>query len=137
KWADEKTKEPSDADLRVQAERVAKIYAMSLYEGAEKTFYFILPHYVEGQIQYGALHQDLTPRPAYLALAAVGRLLAGARPIGKFERDGVSGYVFDAKPDGQDRRVIVFWKTKADADAKLTLKAEAVFDCLGRATTLE
>src|SRR5207244_8480938 len=39
KWSgDAKAKELSDADLRVQAERVAKIFAASLHEGSVNTF---------------------------------------------------------------------------------------------------
>ena len=66
----------------MQAERVVKIYALSIHEGSAATFYFILVNYVERQVQFGLLHKDLTPRPGYLALAAVGRLLADARPLG-------------------------------------------------------
>ena len=54
-------------------------------EGSEKAFYFILGDYVERQLQYGLVHQDLTPRPAYVAFAAVGRLLNGAEPIGRVD----------------------------------------------------
>ena len=86
KWAgDEQLKEPSDADLRVQAERVAKTLACSLHEGSAATFYFLFPHYVEGQTQFGIVRPDLTPRPAYVALAAVGHLLADAKPLGRLQ----------------------------------------------------
>ena len=53
-WSgDPRAQEPSDRDLRVQAERVATVYAASLFEGAAATFYFMLPHYAEGQTQSG------------------------------------------------------------------------------------
>ena len=62
KWTgDEQLKEPSDADLKVQAERVAKTFACSLHEGSAATFYFLFPHYVEGQTQFGIVRPDLTP----------------------------------------------------------------------------
>ena len=51
--------------------------------GADKLFYFILGHYVERTLQYGLVHTDLTPRPAYIAFAAVGRLFNGAKPLGR------------------------------------------------------
>jgi hypothetical protein len=83
-WSgDEKLKEPTDAALRTQAERVAKTFAASLHEGSVATYYFLLPHYSEGKTQFGVLHADLTPRPAFVALAAAGRLLAVARPLGR------------------------------------------------------
>src|SRR2546430_11105371 len=50
-------------------------------------FRSMLPHYIEGQTQFGILHEDLTPRPAFVALAAVGRLLCDARPLGTWESD--------------------------------------------------
>jgi hypothetical protein len=51
-------------------------------------FHFILGHYHEPNgVQFGLLRRDLTPRPAYVALAAVGRLLAGARTLGWWHPD--------------------------------------------------
>jgi hypothetical protein len=136
-WSgDEKLKEPSDADLRVQARRVARIFAASLYEGSTNTFYFMLPHYVEGKLQYGALHEDLTPRPAYLALAAVGRLLAGAKPMGRWKCDDpdVRAFLFRAKPDGEEKGVLVAWNIKGEGDVRLDAPVERVLDHLGRDT---
>jgi hypothetical protein len=64
KWAgDEKLKEPTDSDLRVQAERVAKTFACSLHEGSVATFYFLLPHYVEGQTSSASFARILHPVP--------------------------------------------------------------------------
>ena len=76
-----------------------------LHEGPAAAIYFVLPHYVEGATQFGVLHPDLTPRPAYVALAAVGRLLADARPLGRIKSKdaGVFGYLFRARPDGPAR----------------------------------
>ena len=135
KWAgDPKLKEPSDSDLKVQAERVAKTFACSLHEGSAATFYFLLPHYVEGQTQFGLLRPDLTPRPAYVALAAAGRLLADAQPLGRVStsNQGVRAYLFRAKPDGHATEVLVAWST--DAGTSLTLPTEPVrvLDHLGR-----
>ncbi len=143
KWAgNADLKEPTDADLRVQAERVAKTFACSLHEGAAATFYFLLPHYVEGQTQFGVVRPDLTPRPAFVALAAVGRLLADARPLGRVKStdETVRAFLFRAKPDGRSREVLVAWTTKGEATLGLPVTAEAMFDHLGRtrdaATTL-
>jgi hypothetical protein len=130
---DEKLKEPSDADLREQSERVAKVYTMSMYEGTRAVFYFMLPDYTERQIQYGVLHKDLTPRPAFVAVAAVGRLLADAVAIGRVKTadELIHGYVFRAKPDGKEADVLVIW---ADSDETFQLSSEPVacFDHLGR-----
>ncbi len=134
-WSgDKKLQEPTASDLRVQAERVAKTYALSIHEGSAATFYFILGHYVEGQTQFGLLRRDLTPRPGYLALAAVGRLLAGARPLGqlKTEDPALHGFCFRAKPDGKQRVVLVAWSD--GPSYRLTMLRAAplqVFDHLG------
>ena len=135
KWSgDPELKEPAAADLRVQSERVAKVFAGALHEGAEQVFYFLLPHYAEGQTQFGIVRADLTPRPAYVALAAAGRLLADARPRGRIEPGdpGVRAYLFDARPDGQRRTVLVAWTTNQSARLELPVAPAAAFNLLGQ-----
>jgi hypothetical protein len=133
-WQDEKTKEPSEADLRVQSERVTMIYSMDIYEGAQAVFYFMLPHYVEYMRQYGLLRPDLTPRPAFLAAAAAGRLLVDAKPLGRAQSNNqeIHGYLFSAKPDGRPTDVLVIWSDK-DTTFALPKPPAACFDHLGRA----
>jgi hypothetical protein len=134
-WADEKTKEPDAEALRWQANRVAKVYSMSLHEGSAATFYFILGHYVERTLQYGIIHEDLTPRPAYVALAAAGRYLADAKPMGRWKHEDptVHGYLFRAKPDGEEKLVLVAWRqAKGDLKVKLNAPVEQMIDHLGR-----
>jgi hypothetical protein len=134
KWqGDERLKELSEADLRLQGERVTKTYVLALHQGAGAVFYFMLPHYSEGLVQYGLLHSDLTPRPGYLALAAVGRLLADARPLGRVEltNNAGQGYCFSARPDGQAAEVLVVW-AQGEASLELPSAPLACFDHLGR-----
>jgi hypothetical protein len=132
KWADAATQEPTDADLRVQAERVARTFACALHEGT-LLFYFLLPHYVEGPTQFGILRRDLTPRPAYLALATVGRLLAGAEPLGRLPTDeGRQAYLFRATPNGEPCDVLVAWDAGGRSLLALPVLPKAVFDHLGR-----
>lgn len=136
KWAgDDKLKEPTDADLKVQAERVAKTFAWSLHERSVATFYFLLPHYVEGQTQFGIVRPDLTPRPAYVALAAAGRLLADAKPLGRVPApdEAVRVFAFRARPDGRERDVLVAWTTNCESAFNLPSAPEELFDHLGRA----
>ncbi|HEY3324074.1 MAG TPA: hypothetical protein VGP72_26715 [Planctomycetota bacterium] len=139
KWSgDEKLKEPSDTDLRVQAERVATIYASSLFEGSAQVFYFILGHYVEQKTQFGVIHKDLTPRPAFLSIAACGRLLAGARALGKFTAEpNVRAFVFRAFPDGKESDVVVAWASSGEAKLPFLAPIKippklAIYDHLGR-----
>jgi hypothetical protein len=134
KWTgDEKLKEPSPGDLRVQAERVARVFATALHEGGAPVFYFLFPHYVEGQTQFGIVRPDLTPRPAYVALAAVGRFLADAKPLGRLPAPpNVRAYLVHARPDGQDREVLVAWATDGRALLSAPSPPVVVCDLLGR-----
>lgn len=134
-WADEKTKEPSDDELRVQGYRVGKVFAEALHQGAEKAFYFILGHYVERDRQFGLVHPDFTPRPAYISFAAVGRLLNGAVPLGfvDFGNAKLKGYLFRTIVDGADRETLVCWSETTPVSVEVPA-AERVFDYLGRET---
>jgi hypothetical protein len=133
KWSgDAGQKELPDENLWEQSERLVKTFAASLHENPAATFYFMLPHYVEGQTQFGILRPDLTPRPAYVSLAAVGRLLAGAHAVGCLTNAATNavGYLFKAKPDGRERDVLVAWAKSGEA--MLPLEASGVWDHLGR-----
>jgi hypothetical protein len=132
-WSDEKTGEPSEEDLRIQAYRVSKVFAVALYEGPVKLFYFMLGHYVERNLQYGIVHADLTPRPAYVAFAAVGRFLDAAKPIGRVElgNDKLKGYVFATEVDGAKRETLVTWSETNPTTVKIR-PAQKAFDYLGR-----
>jgi hypothetical protein len=135
KWrGDEALKELGDDDLCLQSERLTKTYALAIHEGAEAVFYFMLPHYTEGKLQYGLLRSDLTPRPGYVALAAAGRLLADAKPLGRVKSAGenVTAFLFEAKPDGKPADVLVIW-SESQPSFDLARLPIACFDHLGRA----
>lgn len=130
---------------RLKAEYVAQSYASALAAGADRFFQFILGHYVEpSSVQFGLLRLDYTPRPAYAALAAAGRFLAGARILGRWRPAvGIEGVAFQAFPDGIASDVLVLWcEREADwaergqVTAPLAwpaaLKPTAVFDFMGR-----
>jgi len=130
---------------RLKAEWMAQAYASSLFAGAQRHFHFILGNYQEPNgVQFGLLRLDLTPRPAYVALAAVGRCLAGAQVLGRWQpAPDVRVYAFRARPDGRERDVLVAWAEKevdwdgrgtTTADWKLPahLNLQEVVDYLGR-----
>jgi hypothetical protein len=137
-----------DQDPRLEqlkAEWMAQSYASSLFAGAQRHFHFILGHYHEPNgVQFGLLRLDLTPRPAYVALAAVGRWLADARCLGRWQPGGhAQVYAFRARPDGRERDVLVAWaekevdwegrgSTTADWKPPAEVRLEAVVDYLGR-----
>jgi len=126
--------DPSPHDMRIQAERVPKLFAATLAQGVQRAFYFIFPNYTEIGEQFGVLRPDLTPRPAYLALAAVGRLLAAAKPLGRIEGGGRAEqvYAFRARPDGQLRDVLVAWTDKGTSKIVAPGVPIAVYDGMGR-----
>jgi hypothetical protein len=139
KWeGNEQLKELSEENLRLQSERLTKTYVLALHQGAAEVFYFMLPHYSEGTVQFGLLHADLTPRPGYLALAAVGRLLADAKPLGRLALPDKAGqaYFFGAKPDGQAADVMVAWAQR-ETSIELPKPPKACYDHLGRPRAVE
>jgi hypothetical protein len=136
----------AEYDLR-KAELIAQEYAGSLCAGATRHFHFVMGHYMEGRTQFGLLRRDLTPRPGYVALAAVGRFLAGAACLGRWNVAGEpNAYViaFRGRPDGAKRDVIVAWaeepvdwpqrgRAKVSWSLPENVRVESTFDCLGRA----
>lgn len=123
--------ELSLASERAQAEFLPKSYAISLSSGVDKHFFFVLPFYPEGSIQFGALEADLGPRPAVLALATTARVLGAGRYLGRLwiDGEGAEAHLFDSG----NGLVAVAW---APAEVEATLPADAtsvrVVDHLGR-----
>ena len=138
----------SQRDERLKAEFMAQSYASSLFAGCNRHFHFILGHYTEhpSDVQFGLLRLDQTPRPAYVALSALGRLLAGAKCLGKWQLGSEPDqhvYAFRARPDGVERDVLVAWAEKPvdwpsrglttmDWSLPEGISVEAVHDYLGR-----
>ncbi|MCA9264702.1 MAG: hypothetical protein KDA60_12665 [Planctomycetales bacterium] len=131
---------------RLKAQYVTQSYVQSLYAGANRHFHFILGQYGEGETEFGLLRRDLTPRPGYVALATLGRILAGARCLGRLEQPGdpdMHVYAFRARPDGEAHDVLVAWVEKnvdwparglATAEWQLPagLQCQRCLDYLGR-----
>ena len=136
---------------RRKAELVTQSVVRSLFSGSCKHFHFILGDYCEGKTQFGLLRRDHTPRPGYVALATLGRLLAGGVCLGRHEVDGqpnVHLYGFRALPQGHSKDVLVAWAERA-ADwpdrgkervawpIREPLNVEAAYDYLGRPLNAE
>lgn len=132
---------------RQKAEFMAQSYASSLFAGADRHFHFILGHYYEAsKVQFGLLRLDQTPRPSYVALAAIGRFLAGAECLGRWpltSQPNAHIYAFSARPDGKDRDVLVAWaerpgdwpqrgKTTVEWALPKSIAVAGVYDYLGR-----
>lgn len=133
RWNGERGDLPESEEVR-QAQFVPKSFATSLFSGVSRHFFFILGNYCESQVQFGLLRHDLTPRRGYLALAAVGRLLAGAQPVGRYTNGASRVYAFRARPDGVARDVLVAWSEKGATPAAFAkgLNVAAAYDGYGR-----
>jgi hypothetical protein len=129
-WSSDTTR----SDEKVQAEFVAKSYAGSLFAGVSRHFFFILGSYLERSRQFGILRADHTPRPAYSALAAVGRFLNGAVCLGRVQSGDATIVAFRAYPvDGTARPVLVAWAESSSTVPELEeLSVQGVFDAYGR-----
>ncbi len=94
-----------------QAQFLLKSAVISVGNGVSKHFFFVLPHYVEAANgMWGILRPDLTPYPAYFALANLNETLKGARFVGKLADvpSDVESYVFET-----DRGLVaVVWSEK-------------------------
>ncbi len=109
KWGDF-----TQEDAIKKAAFMAQSYATSLFSGSSRHFHFILGFYMEqkGAVQFSLLRKDLTPRPSYVALAALGRFLAGGTCLGRWPIDAQPNahvYAFRASPDDVPRDVLVAW----------------------------
>lgn len=88
----------TEEEQRIQAEFIVKSSVLSVANGVDKHFFFVLPHYVESANgMWGILRPDLTPYPAYIALANLNETLKGARYTGKLAdvSPEIENYVFE------------------------------------------
>lgn len=126
----------SPEEERRQASDIPKIFARSLHAGNERIYYFLFPDFGEtAGAFWGVLgSRRLEPRPAFQALAATARLLAGARPAGRAKDlpDGLEGWVFYAKPDGKSQGVLVLWGDLGTPMDWTPPEGSEVFDLWGR-----
>jgi hypothetical protein len=111
------------------------LYATSLFLNSQRSYFYVLCNTVLGGKQFGLLRRDLTPRPGYLALAAVGRLLAGARPMSQLHKVASSSafvYAFHSLPDGAPRDTLVAWDQNGTSEVRLPVTPVAIYDAIGR-----
>ncbi len=114
---------------RDQASYLVRAYACALANGVAKFHYFYLKEYFEGSSSlWGILRDDLTPKPAFVALADLIRQLGEAQCLG-WKRVGEKGYLV-AFRRAPDEVVAVAW----DPDSsELAVPARGpVLDVVGR-----
>ncbi|MCE5322020.1 beta-galactosidase [bacterium] len=72
-------------DQHLQCQFIPRNAVMSLAAGTDKSFFFVLPSYLERGIQFGALHPDLTPYPSFVALSAAANILGQSTYKGEYK----------------------------------------------------
>lgn len=94
-----------DPDGRyIQAERnevsyLLRAYACGLAAGCDRFFYFYLQEFLEyGIYLWGILRNDLSPKPAYMALANLVRQVGAAHTIGHLCRGEAYCVVLEREP---------------------------------------
>lgn len=111
-----------------QGEYLVKTYASGFAAGYERVFFFFWGHLVEAELHtWGLLHEDLSPRPAYLALGLLSRHLAGAQLVG-VEAGAKGQAVYFRRADGD--YLAVMWGGRDPAELG---GAVAATDAFGRA----
>ena len=113
---------------RQQAEFVPRSFAISLAAGVDRHFFFVLPFYPERGVQFGALHRDLSPRPAFVAIATAARLLGEGRYLGKLPGE-IEGYVFDS---GEELVAVVWADEQKQVKIPQGARNARVADLTGR-----
>lgn len=106
---------------RAQCRFMARSVVMSLVAGTDKHFFFVLPSYGEGKVEFGALRNDLTPYPSFVALSAAANILGVSTYRGQFEtgREGVVAHAF-ATPAGN---VLVAW-SEAETETEIAVPTD-------------
>jgi hypothetical protein len=88
------------------ARYLPKVAALALAAGIQRLFIFMLPHRIEGQVQFGLLRPDLTPYPEFVALSAAANILGRGTYVGRLPLpDGADARLFNT-PTGP---VVIAW----------------------------
>jgi len=124
--------ELNSADERRQADFVPKSFAFSLAAGNDRHFFFVLPYYLERGVQFGALRKDLSPRPAFVAIAAAVDILGEARFLGFLatrEKEGFTAVAFD---NGKERVLVIWSDAPRQAELPVSAGKAVVANVVGR-----
>ncbi len=73
---------------------IPRVAALALAAPIQRMFIFMLPHRIEGSVQFGLLRPDLTPYPQFVALSAAANILGRATYEGRI-----------SLPNGADARL--------------------------------
>lgn len=119
-----------------QARRVARIYLISFAYGVDKVFWYKFrsyekdPYYTEDN--FGVVHKDLSPKPAFYAYKALTTLCPSGSSRPRLEISGDLYKASWARPDG--KTVWAVWNPKGDCGLRqLSYTGSPVFyDYMGK-----
>lgn len=106
----------------LQAKKLVKSFVYNLSEGFEKYYYFYMAEFLEADRDvWGIFYRNLTPKPAFIALANLTGCLDKGEYIGRYDLSvpGNRGYVFH----NGDEKVLVAW---SDKPAIINLKGQNI-----------
>ncbi|MCE5322022.1 hypothetical protein LLG46_01765 [bacterium] len=97
-------------DQRTQCQFIPRFEVMSAVAGTDKSFFFVLPSYNEGPVQWAALQPDMTPYPSFLALSAAANIIGESTYKGEYKsgNDVVTAQMFSTAKGN----VLVVWSDK-------------------------
>jgi hypothetical protein len=94
-----------------QAAYLVEVYTTSLSMGVQRASWFILrPYWGGGPSQFGLLRADLSPQPAYQAMAVMCRQLGSAEFLGSLPMEHGKIHLFS---NGQEQVAVVLPDSKA------------------------
>ena len=121
-----------------QARRVARIHLISYAYGVDKVFWYkfrsneIDPYYSEDN--FGMVHKDLSPKPAYYAYKTLIRMLpnGSTRPVLSI-KNGIYMAEWN-RPDG--RRVSAYWCKDGFSYYQIVANSYDFYDYMGKSLSL-
>jgi len=121
------------ASEREQADYLVRSYAQAIGQGVDRFFFFYMAEFLEaGSSLWGIVRDDLTPKPAYAALANLTEVLEGVTPLGRVDlgAERSVGYLFRTARGP----VLIAWNEDG-APLPTDLQFDTAADILGRPTT--
>jgi len=118
---------------RDQAVYLVKAYANALSHGVDRFFFFYMAEFLEyASSLWGIVRSDLTPKPAYAALAAMTETLGEARFVGQLDLGDpdARGYLFR----NGGRYVMVAWSNAPKGVSLPASRALTLTDIMGVAS---
>ncbi|MBD3176593.1 MAG: hypothetical protein GF320_15540, partial [Armatimonadia bacterium] len=118
------------ASERDQAAYLVKAYGHSLGHGVDRFFYFFMHEFLEAAANlWGITRADLTPKPAYMALAQLAHLAGDRHCVGRLDVGDEGLYAYAWGPE--DDAIVAVWTSGGEASLP-GIEHDAALDIMGR-----